>query len=99
MSRKKTVTTLIGLLAVLSGFSWGQRPAQAQASFLLSPRPPATPLITHNPYFSIWSETDKLTDSPTRHWTGHPQPLAGLVRIDGKTVPHHGSRARRCSGA
>jgi len=55
-------------------------PAQESATF----RPPAIPLVTHDPYFSAWMRADALHAAFPTHWSGPTQALTGLVRIDGK---------------
>ncbi|MCW5939383.1 MAG: DUF4965 domain-containing protein [Fimbriimonadaceae bacterium] len=46
-------------------------------------RPPAVPLFVHDPYVSVWSFTDRLTDDWPKHWTGKNHGMAGMLRVDG----------------
>ena len=55
------------------------------AAYSAELRPPAVPLITYNPFLSIWSESDHLNDANTKHWTRHDHSLVSLIRIDDKT--------------
>lgn len=46
-------------------------------------RPAAVPLFTVDPYFSIWSCSDKLYDTYTKHWSEKPWPIFIALYIDG----------------
>jgi hypothetical protein len=59
--------------------------------FAQSFRPPATPLVTIDPYTSVWSFGDQVNGSVTKHWTGKPHPIDGLIRVDGKVYRFLGS--------
>ena len=46
-------------------------------------RYPSYPLITCDPYFSVWSMCDKLNGDLMRHWTGAYHPMTGIITTDG----------------
>ncbi|WP_321333734.1 glutaminase domain-containing protein [uncultured Bacteroides sp.] len=56
-----------------------------KASRNVALRAPAVPLITSDPYLSIWSAYNTLNEGSTTHWTGTEHPLLGALRVDGKT--------------
>ena len=47
-------------------------------------RAPCVPLITIDPYFSVWSQDTALNVSDTVHWTGKRNYILGTVTVDGK---------------
>ena len=74
-------------------------PAGAQTKDFFQPyretdlRLPSVPLIVSDPYFSIWSPYDNLTDGSPAHWTSDEKPLEGLLRVDGVTYRFMGAKS------
>ena len=46
-------------------------------------RAASIPLVTHDPFFSIWSPFDHAYDGSTEHWSGAKNRLEGFLNIDG----------------
>lgn len=79
LNRVKQTALLLGFAV----YSLTSLPSEATNSKREALRPPAVPLVACDPYFSIWSQADKLNETDTTHWTGKPHRLWSTVRIDG----------------
>ena len=49
-------------------------------------RAPAVPLITVDPFFSVWSPDENLNHSKTEHWCAKGNSILGTVNIDGENL-------------
>ena len=47
-------------------------------------RAPSIPLITVDPYFSVWAPNEVINFKETQHWTGAKNDVRGYVIIDGE---------------
>lgn len=87
-------------LATLVAFAFAITTTQAQTPEVFKPyqqtelRMPAVPIVVNDPYISIWSPYDRLTEGPTRHWTGEEKPLTGLLRVDDITYRFMGGESK-----
>lgn len=61
--------------------------------YVMRLRPPATPLITVDPYFSVWCEADKLYEKSTVHWTAKENSIRAYLTVDGVKYRFMGSAA------
>ncbi len=66
---KKLIIGVAACMAAFTGFAF---------------RPPAVPLVQVDPFFSVWSPADKLTDADTTHWTAQKQPMSAILTVDGE---------------
>jgi hypothetical protein len=78
----QTITLLCVIIACLV--------AVASTALVPNFKPPAVPLLTVDPQFSVWSPSVNLTESFSTQWTGTIKALVGLIRIDNEAYRFFG---------
>ena len=82
----RRVAAIGGMFAAILAFGLMACPSRGAVGLMpeMKFRPPAVPLVTFDPYMSIWSEHNNLANHPTVYWDHRRQNLISLIRIDGK---------------
>ncbi|MBQ2923747.1 MAG: DUF4965 domain-containing protein [Tyzzerella sp.] len=57
-------------------------------------RAASVPLVVHDPFFSVWSNTEHLYDDTPVHWSGADLFMKGWLTVDGKKYAFLGKRRR-----
>ena len=89
---KKSLFTLLLAAVALAGCQQQKTEGVFEPYASTDLRLPSVPLIVNDPYFSVWSPYDKLTDGTTRHWTDKEMPLLGMLRVDGQVYRFLGAQ-------
>lgn len=76
MNYSRILSSFLLLLSILPLFA---QPGSGEGKL----RPPAVPLVVHDPFFSTWLMADEIHSEWPRHWTLEPQGMTGSLRIDG----------------
>lgn len=81
MTFKKIITLVMA--AALSSPMMAQTADDFKPYKTTDLRLPSVPLLVNDPFFSIWSNYDKLNGGPTRHWCEQEKAIEGILRVDG----------------
>eukprot|EP01111_Echinosteliopsis_oligospora_P000471 TRINITY_DN1050_c0_g1_i1.p1 TRINITY_DN1050_c0_g1~~TRINITY_DN1050_c0_g1_i1.p1 ORF type:complete len:695 (-),score=203.49 TRINITY_DN1050_c0_g1_i1:51-2135(-) len=72
----KVSTSVFFILSVVAALCYAEAP-------IPDFRPPSVPLIVSDPFFSVWSGGDSLTDTWPTLWDGTTKGMIGMIRVDG----------------
>lgn len=101
MHRKTSCGWVLAVVLGCWAFASAAAIPSARAALKLMPslqfRPPAVPLVTFDPYMSIWSERNHLANHPTVYWDGRRQNLVSVIRVDGHMYRLMGGRPQLSS--